>query len=399
MTAITPAPSDPVPDPIRLCVVCTHSLTLATLYKGLFPYLAARGFDIDVIVGDTEYTEFAPEDFGPIRPIVIPMVRLPSPAADFRSLLGFVGHFSRHRYDVVHVSTPKASLTVTLARAMTGGGPVVFVYRRCVYELMTGLKRTAYLNVDRLICALSTLVVPISRQLERFLVDERVAPRAKVRLIGAGSSNGVDTDHFDLTPQAEQAAEALRQELGIPADAPVLLFLGRVCSEKGVDLLRPVFDQVRAAIPGVHMVVAGPDDDRDPIAAETAAFFAADPAIHRIGFVSDTAPLYALSSVFVFPSYFEGFGNVLLEAAAMQRVSVAFDVPGVSEAVQDGVSGRLVASGDAPAMSHAVIDLLQNPAERTAMQDRARTRVVELFSRTRILAEIETMLRGLARRR
>ncbi|MDZ4363996.1 glycosyltransferase, partial [Brevundimonas sp.] len=96
---------------------------------------------------------------------------------------------------------------------------------------------------------------------------------------------------------------------------------------------------------------------------------------------------------------FEGFGNVLLEAAAMRRVSVAFDVPGVQEAVQDDVSGRLVPSGDAPAMSHAVIDLLQNPTERTAMEDRARTRVVELFSRTRILAEIETMLRGLARRR
>ena len=399
MTAITPVPIDAAADRIRLCVVCTHSLTLATLYKGLFPYLSARGFDIDVIVGDHEYTEFAPEDFGPIRPIVIPMVRLPSPAADLKSLLGFIRHFARHRYDVVHVSTPKASLTATLARTLTGGGPTVFVYRRCVYELMTGLKRMAYMNVDRVICALSTLVVPISRQLERFLIDERIAPPDKVRLIGAGSSNGVDTVRFDLTPDVRQAAKTLREDLGIPARAPVLLFVGRVCSEKGVDLLPAVFDRVRAAVPDVHMIVAGPDDDRDPISPGTAAAFAADTAIHRIGFVSDTGPLYALSSVFVFPSYFEGFGNVLLEAAAMQRVSVAFDVPGVQEAVQDGVSGRLVPSGDAPAMARAVIDLLEDPDGREAMQTRARSRVVDLFSRERVLAEIETLLRGLVRRR
>lgn len=380
----------------RVCFVCTHSLTLATLYKGLFPHLRRWGWQIDVIVGDDEYTDFAEEHFGALKPHVIPMRRLPSPLADAVGLMRFVAFFARNRYDVIHVSTPKASLLASIAAAVTFNGPVMFVYRRCVYELMSGLQRRVYLGVDRLIARLSRVVVPISRQLAAFLRDEAVCPAEKIVLVGSGSSNGLDTERFRATPEMRAAGERLRSELAIPETAPVVLFIGRVCGEKGVDLLPPIFERVRAVHPDAHLVVVGPDDARDPASLETAIYFAETSCVRRIGYVTATEPYYALATVFLFPSYFEGFGNVLLEAAGMERAAVAFTVPGVEEAVADGTSGLLVAKGDVAAAAAAVLRLLGDAEERRAFEIRARQRVVEHFERTRVWSEIETLMRRLA---
>jgi glycosyltransferase involved in cell wall biosynthesis len=382
--------------PYRVCFVCTHSLTLATLYKGLFPYLRKRGWEIDVVVGDREYRDFPVEHFGDIRPHIIPMKRLPSPVADLKGLAQFVAFFARHRYDVIHVSTPKASLLASLAATLTFNGRVVFVYRRCVYELMGGLKRRIYLGVDRLIARLSTVVIPISRQLQLFLRDAQVCASEKLLLIGSGSSNGLDTRRFRLTPETRAAGDALRRALGIPENVPVVLFIGRVCGEKGVDLLPPIFEKVRAQHPTAHLVVAGPDDPRDPASAETEIYFTQRSFVRRIGYVAKTEPYYALSTVFLFPSFFEGFGNVLLESAGMERASVAFRVPGVEEAVADGQSGILVAKGDVDAAAAAVSRLIQDPDYRRAIEQRARQRVEAEFEQSRIWADIESMMQRLA---
>ncbi|MCK1397431.1 glycosyltransferase [Bradyrhizobium sp. 4] len=380
----------------RACFVCTHSLTLATLYKGLFPYLRSQGWEIDVIVGDHEYSDFPEEHFGVLKPYVIPMRRLPSPAADAMGLIRFISFFTRNRYDVIHISTPKASLLASIAAAATFNGRVMFVYRRCVYELMSGLKRTIYVNVDRLISRFSIAVVPISRQLDVFLREAKVCAPEKLVLLGSGSSNGLDTQRFKITPGALAAGDALRQNLGIPDGAPVVLFIGRVCGEKGVDLLPPIFERVRSAQPNAHLVVVGPDDERDPASAHTVRYFAESPFVHRVGYVEKTEDFYSLCTVFLFPSFFEGFGNVLLEAAGMERASVGFRVPGVEEAVADGVSGLLVEKGDVVGASEAVLRLLTNPAERRDFELRARKRVVEQFDRIRVWNEIETLMQRLA---
>lgn len=384
--------------PVRLCVVCTHSFALATLYKGLFPYLRSKGFEIEIVVGDDEYTDLPPEHFGICRPRVIPMERLPSPLRDLRAFFRFLVFFARNRFDVIHVSTPKASLLASTAAVLTGNGAVMFVYRRCIYELMTGFKRRFYVGIDRLISSMSTVVVPISRQLDGFLRDEGVCPSEKLAFIGSGSSNGIDTRHFSPTPDRLEAGRQVRRSLGIDDETPVVLYLGRVCSEKGVDLLPRIFESIRSRHPETHFVVAGPDDGRDPASAETLRYFDETPNVHRIGFVKETEAYYAMCTVFLFPSFFEGFGNVLLEAASMERAAVAFSVPGVAEAVADGVSGILVAKGDVAAAAAAVNRLLDDPAERRAFEERARRRVVESFDRRHVWGEIEALMRRLAAR-
>lgn len=368
---------------------------MATLYRGLFPYLARNGWEIEVAIGARDLSEFSPSDFG--DPVIhrLPMEREISPLKDLAGLASFVGLLARRRYDVIHVSTPKASLLGATAAALTRNGPVVFVYRRRVYEMMSGIKQRIYIGVDKVIAALSKKVVPISRELGDQLVGDGVCGRGKLHFIGAGSSNGINVDRF--VPGAEaQAAALLRAELGIPADAPVLLFVGRIIGEKGVDLLPEVHARVRERIPAAHLVAVGPEDDRDPVKPETLAYLNGAAQAHWLGYRSDPRVAYALADLFVFPSYFEGFGNVLLEASAMEIPSVAFDAPGVREAVAHGVSGTLVPLRDAAAMADAAIAILSDPALRARMAKAGRERVVKEYASAVVHAEIRGLLESVA---
>lgn len=381
---------------MRLLVTCTHSLTLATLYKGLFPFLRDNGIEVDVVVGDREYELSGRPDLDGMTLHIIAMARTPSPLADLGALLRWIGFVARHRYDAIHVSTPKASLLAALAARLTFNGPVVFVYRRRVYELMNGVKKRFYIWIDRIIAACARVVVPISAELGRQLQDDGIARAAKIRLLAAGSSNGIDADYFTRDAPAEAAGAELRTSLGIPLSAPLLLFLGRICAEKGVDDLKPMFERVVAARADAHLLVAGPDDARDPIKAETAAYFANHPAVRRTGFVADTKPYYAAADVFVFPSFFEGFGNVLLEAASMGKPSLGYDVPGVREAVAPNETGYLVPRGDAAAMADRALELIGDPALAARLGAAGRARVDTSFRRDLIWREILSLLRDIA---
>ena len=379
--------------PIRICFVCTHSLTLTTLYKGLFPYLARHGYEIEVVVGDSEYP-LDPKHFGEIRPHIVPMTRMPHPLKDPVALARMFRFLRAGKFDIVHVSTPKAGLLGSIAARIVGAR-VIFVYRRCVYEMMGGLKRAIFRQNDRIICALSDEVLPISSQIRTFLLKERLVSPGKIRMIGSGSSNGIDVRRFNPRNISDDRVAELRSSLSISPDAPILLYLGRVSSEKGVDLLPELLDRVRQRHPTTVMVVAGPEDKRDPPSERTKEIFATHEAICRIGYVADPSPLFALADLFVFPSYFEGFGNVLLEAAAHERVAIGFDVPGVQEAIAHRESGVLVAKGDVAAMSEEAIALLADPEARRAMALRARARVENIFSNEVIWAELDRTFRDL----
>jgi len=263
---------------------------------------------------------------------------------------------------------------------------------------MTGFKRWFYLQNDRITSAFSNIVVPISQQIRSFLRQERIVGENKLRLIGSGSSNGIDIKRFRPDKIALEETAKLRASLNIAEGVPILLFLGRVCSEKGVNLLPRVLERVHERHPQAVLIVAGPDDARDPASDDALAAFSNHPNIRRIGFVADPSPLYALCDLFLFPSFFEGFGNVLLEAAAHERPAIGFDVPGVQEAIAHQESGILVAKNDVDAMADAATVLLSDAASRRALGIAARARVEREFANEVIWTELDRIFHSLSAR-
>ncbi|MER3422062.1 MAG: glycosyltransferase family 1 protein, partial [Nitrospiraceae bacterium] len=197
-------------------------------------------------------------------------------------------------------------------------------------------------------CYLSHQVLCVCDSLRAVVISERICRGKKIKVLANGSIKGIDADSF--RPLKSEEALSTRAALGIPPQEVVLGFVGRVVRDKGLVELAQAWRRLRESFDGMHLLIVGPFEPQDPLPSPTEQFLRTDPSIHLVGWAEDPRPLYAAMDLFVLPSYREGFGNVLLEAAAMELAVVATRIPGCLDAVQDGVTGTLVPPYDSEAL-------------------------------------------------
>lgn len=382
---------------LRIAFVCTQSFALNTLYRGLFGHLREQGFDCEAVVGDSDYLADDPELDG-VRVHIIPMVREPRPLTDLVSLVRLIAFFARNRFDVIHVSTVKAAFLGAIAARLTGQSALLFVVRTRIYQDRTGIGRWLYEKVDWTVCRLVRFVAPISREMGEVMAADGVCPPEKLRYFGAGSSNGIDVDRFSRAPAVVAQGMAIRREAGVPDDAPLMLYVGRLARDKGLSILPAVMNRLAETGSPAWLMLAGPVDWREPTEPEVLADLDARPNAVRLGFLADPAPLYAAADLFLFPSLREGFGNVAIEAQAAGVPVAAFDTFGVREAVEDGVTGLLAPLGERAAFADNVVRLIGDETLRGRMGQAAAARVRRDFSNQRVWADLTATLRDLARR-
>jgi glycosyltransferase involved in cell wall biosynthesis len=219
----------------------------------------------------------------------------------------------------------------------------------------TGLKRKLLCWTEWLSCYFSHQVLCVSRSVRDVAVKQRLCPAGKIKVLAQGSINGIDAQRR-FNPQrleAETGAQ-LRGRYGIPADARVLGFVGRIVRDKGLVELCAAWRELREQFADVHLLIAGPFESQDPVPPDVEHTLCTDNRIHLAGEVADMPALYSAVDVVLLPTYREGFPYVPLEAAAMGIPVVATRVPGCVEAVEDGVTGTLVSPRDAAALAEAV---------------------------------------------
>ena len=192
-----------------------------------------------------------------VESIAIPMRRGMAPVSDLWSLLRLCWLLYRLKPDMTEFSTPKAGLLGSVAAMLCGVPSRVYFLRGLRLETSTGLKRRILLVTERLASACSHAVLCNSESLRNQALALRVAPEAKLRLLGSGSSNGVDVERFSPGPGI------LRAQLGLPPDAPVVGFVGRLTRDKGLPELVEAFDAILAARPQAHLLLVGWFDASD----------------------------------------------------------------------------------------------------------------------------------------
>ncbi|MCW8141068.1 MAG: glycosyltransferase, partial [Planctomycetota bacterium] len=221
----------------RIAHVVTHAVTARTLLRGQLAWLRGRGHEVSVVTSPGPALDDVARTQG-VEAVGVPMSREIEPLADLVSLVRLVRALRRLRPDVLNASTPKAGLLGTIAGAIARVPVRVYLLRGLRLETATGWRARTLALTERVACALAHEVVCVSHSLRRRAVEEGLVDPARARVLGAGSSNGVDGERF--APRPPDAA--LRARLGLPDGAPVVGFVGRLTRDKGVEDLWRAFE-------------------------------------------------------------------------------------------------------------------------------------------------------------
>ncbi len=319
-----------------------------------------------------------------LKLVHVPMRRGIAPLQDLKCLLMLFQLFKSRHFALVHSITPKAGLLSMLAAFFARVPVRLHTFTGQVWSTMGGWKRKVLRDFDWLLAISTTHILTDSRSQLQFLSEEGVVSWHKASVLGSGSISGVNLERF--RPRQEEKWR-IRRELDIPVCAPVFGFIGRIKADKGVLDLARAFGRLSAKGANAYLIVAGPDEENltDRMTELAGA------SAKRICFVNwtQTPELYmAAFDLLCLPSYREGFGSVIIEAAACGVPALASRIYGISDAVVDGVTGLLHECGDISAIAAGMQKALDQADIVAEMGRRAQERARNEFSSRRLSSEL-----------
>jgi len=314
-----------------------------------------------------------------INIINVPLKRKLSPLSDFCAFVKIMAIFRKEQFDSVHTLTPKAGLLGMLS-AYLCGIPIRFhTFTGQVWVNEQGFKRRFYKYIDRLIVFLATNVFCDSSSQAIFLEGEGVVGPNLVAVVGGSSISGVDLSRFN--PGAVRRLGDLFLQLKSEGQF-IFLFVGRIAKDKGIFDLIEAFMEVSQENPQARLWIVGPDEEGLRVQIESK--FPNMSGVLWMGSSTTPEAFMAKADVLVLPSYREGFGTVIIEAAACKTPAIAYRIDGVIDAIEDGHSGILVNKGDPKALELAMKSMMLNPIDVSRMGEYAFQRAERSFCAKKI---------------
>ncbi len=366
--------------------VCTVPVTLKLFTRGQITYLIEQGLSVSVACSPgPELDEVVQRD--KVQSYPVAFTRAPSLLRDTLSLLRLMLLFRRIKPTVVHGSTSKAG-PLSMIAAWSVRVPIrLYTLRGILIDRRRGRGQLVLKAAEWLACRCAHQVIAVSRSVAQVMINEGLCPPDKIKVLGKGSSNGVDAEgRFDPAKVPVSEKTALRLRLGVPEDVAVVGFAGRLVAGKGIAALSAAWDIVSNEKDDVRLLIIGAPELQAPVDEKVMSKLYADGKVLMIDWVShDEIPVYySIMDVVAFPSESEGFPNVVLEAAAMELPVVATRVTGCVDAVVDNITGTLVPEGDAASLARALLRYLAGPDLRRRHGQAARQRVLRDFRPTAV---------------
>lgn len=345
---------------------------------GQAAYMKERGFELHAASSPGPLLDvFAASQKAQAWPV--PMRRGFSPLDDLRALWRLWRLIRRIRPDVVHAHTPKAGLLSALAARAARAPVVVYTLHGLVWQTRKGWRRWLLIALERLACRLAHNTLSVSESVRRRAIAFGLAPPNRILRPANGSANGIDFERFDRRRVDMQVVRKLRRQYGLPDQALVIGFVGRLVPDKGIAELESVWTRLRDGFPQSHLLLTGDTEEHNPLPAALLAKLRLDPRVHFTEWQTNMPEHYCLMDLLVLPSRREGMPYAALEAAAMGVPSAAFACDGVVDAVEHGATGLLVSSGDIEALATACTCLLRDADLRLRLGRQARERAYGLY--------------------
>ncbi|WP_396139686.1 glycosyltransferase family 4 protein [Flavobacterium sp.] len=325
----------------KLVRVTTVPISMDKLLHGQLRFMSTD-FEVVAISSDREYLERVGVREG-VRTFPIGMSRKITPLADFLAICKLYFFLRKEKPLLVHSHTPKAGLVAMIASKLAGVPHRLHTVAGLPLLETKGLKRKLLDFVEKLTYACATNVYPNSFGLQEIIVQNNFCHSSKLKVLGNGSSNGIDIEYFNPSLYKDSQILALRQQLHIGLSDFVFIFVGRLVSDKGINEMVAAFERHQTQHPLSKLLLVGDyEADLDPILPNTLQAIQTNDAIITTGFQADVRPYLALSNALVFPSYREGFPNVVMQAGAMGLPCIVTDINGCNEIIKEGVNGVIV---------------------------------------------------------
>lgn len=376
----------------KLIRVTTSDISLDSLIKGQLKFLSSE-FEVIGVSNNTGVLAMVGEREG-IRTIEVPMHREISLLSDMKCLWLLYRLFRKEKPDIVHANTPKGSMLSMIASKLASVPHRLYTVTGLRYQGASGLFRTLLMTMERISCYCATKVIPEGEGVKKTLLEDKITSK-EMHIIHNGNINGIDTTYFseqatieeikqslNLSKEtdSEKVRELFRESIGLSKNDFAFIFIGRIVNDKGMHELAGAFSKLVPIFPHCKLILVGNfEDNLDPLQQEDKVFFENNPAVHFVGYQDDVRPYLLSADALVFPSYREGFPNVVMQAGAMGLASIVTDINGCNEIIREGENGIIIPPKDEISLCTAMTFFIEQQHLKNTMSEKARKMIVERY--------------------
>ena len=328
-----------------------------------------------------------------IRLIHIPIKRDISLLNDLKCFFKLLFYMFRDRPDIAITLTPKGGLLGITTSYLTVIKTRVHYYTGQVWVTKKGLLKKLLILIDKIIFNMCTDTLSDSNHQKKFLEEKKIVSQDSLKVLANGSICGVDTSRF--YPNANYRLE-IRKNYNISSDSIILLFLGRLCKDKGILDLANVFNEIlkKKISKDIFLFLVGPDEENIKIKIQTLC----KKNLKKIFFIEYTdypEKYMSAADIFCLPSYREGFGMVALEAGACELPVVTSKIYGLTDAVKENYTGLFHEVKNKEQMKRCIIRLIEDEKLRETLGKHGRERVLKYFQQEYVTNEFVKFIQNL----
>jgi glycosyltransferase involved in cell wall biosynthesis len=370
----------------KILRTATVSISLDVLLRGQLAFLS-KYYEVVAVSGqDSNLEEVAKREN--VTTIAVNFQRQISPIKDLVSLIKLYRVLKNEKPYIVHSITPKAGL-ITMVAAYFAKVPIrIHTFTGLVFPSKNGFMKQLLLNLDRILCFFATHIYPEGEGVKNDLINNNVTKKP-LKVIANGNVNGIDTNYFNASVFSNAQNQELKNKLGISETDFIFVFVGRLVKDKGINELIAAFEFLQKEKSNVKLLLVGNyETNLDPLFPKTIAIIKENPAIISVGFQDDVRPYFAISNVLVFPSYREGFPNVVLQAGAMGLASIVTNINGCNEIVSNKINGLIIPKENQLALYEAMKNIINDAFLLNQMQKNARQMIVSRYEQSMVWESI-----------
>ena len=335
----------------------------------------SKKYDVTVISNMTSQNDrldLLPDN---VTKIDLPIARQISLYTDIIVLVKLIHLFYNEKYNIIYSITPKGGLLAMIAGWCTCVPIRIHTFTGQVWVNFKGIYKYILKMTDRITANLATISIVDSPSQREFLLKNNIIKNYKSTVLGHGSISGVDLNRFYPNPLARKI---VRQELNVNDSIIVFLFVGRLKKDKGVVELTKAFSRLCLSMKNINLWFVGTDEENLQKKLESICSGKMC-NIRFIPFTAQPEKYMAAADVLCLPSYREGFGSAVIEAAACGIPAIGSRIYGLTDAIIDYKTGLLITRNNIKLLELAMKKMANNKAFTNNMGKNARQRVIVKF--------------------